>query len=265
LKYSHNTGEIEVKHVSFCPGKWQYSTYDEGGRKLTDEDSETNSITTYKYDDNDRVVKQILTDREGNKYETTFEYNKQGKLVRSTNYSGIVNETVYDEKGREIRSIIYNKDDPTSKFYSENKRDDNGNITSEIDESGQYDSTKYLYEDNTALRVAAKQVTFSINTATTTCTERQTMNLVGLTTTTAKKFYFWTSFAVRSKSRKYWTTWTDSLYEYTDGTLTAWLAMIRCISFLIYRLQSNTPKYNSPSLQRGRRSYGVLRRYIILI
>jgi len=60
LHYSHNTGEIEVKHVSFRTGKWQYSTYDEGGRELTDEDSETNSITTYKYDDNDRVVRSRL-------------------------------------------------------------------------------------------------------------------------------------------------------------------------------------------------------------
>ncbi len=153
IDFSNGIGNISTNYISFRPGKWQYSTYDEGGRKLTDEDSESNSITTYKYDDNDRVVKQILTDREGNKYETIFEYNKQGKLVRSTDYSGIVNETVYDEKGREIRSIVYNKDDPTSKFYSENRTDEKGNITAEIDESGLYDSTKYLYEDNTSVVV----------------------------------------------------------------------------------------------------------------
>lgn len=54
-------------------------------------------------------------------------------------------------------------------------------------------------------------------------------------------------------------------YKFADGTLTALLAMIRFTLFQIYRLRSNTQKYNSPSLQRGRRSYGVLQQYIISI
>ena len=152
VDFSNGIGNISTNYIAFRPGKWQYSTYDEGGRKLSDEDSESNSITSSEYDENDRVVKQI-TNSKGRNFETTFEYNKQGKLVRSTDYSGIVNETVYDEKGREIRSIVYNIDDPTSKFYSESKRNEKGNITAEIDESGEYDSKKYLYEDNTSVVV----------------------------------------------------------------------------------------------------------------
>ncbi len=151
--YTDNIGKVDVRFPSFRPGKWKYSTFDDGGRKLTDEDSESNSVTKYEYDDNNRVIKSVKPLIINNKiqdFATTFEYNKQGKLVRSTDYSGIVNETVYDENGRELKSVIYNLDDPTSKFYSESKRDEKGKITADIDESGEYDCKKYLYEDNTS-------------------------------------------------------------------------------------------------------------------
>ena len=44
--------------------------------------------------------------------------------------------------------------------------------------------------------------------------------------------FFLTSSAVLSKSRKYWTIWTGNRYAYAGGTITVWLAMIPCISFL---------------------------------
>ncbi len=148
VDYSYNTGNIETDCLSLREGKWTYSTFDDNGRKLTDEDSQSKSITDYYYDDNDRVVKQIVTDRQGRKFESSYEYNKQGSLIRSTNYAGIVEETVFDEKGREIKKIAYNLDDPTSKLYTESKRDDKGVITADVDESGKYDSVKYTYDHN---------------------------------------------------------------------------------------------------------------------
>ena len=45
-------------------------------------------------------------------------------------------------------------------------------------------------------------------------------------------YCFLKSSEVRSKSRRYWTIWTDSRLEYAGGTITVWLAMIPCISFL---------------------------------
>jgi len=92
-----------------------------------------------------------------------------------------------------------------------------------------------------------------INNIQKTLIELQITSSVGLAITTAKWFCFWTSFAVRSKSRKYWTTWTGNLYEYGGDTITALLVMIRCISFQIYRLRSNTRIYKTTSLKRGRR------------
>ena len=53
----------------------------------------------------------------------------------------------------------------------------------------------------------------------------------------------------------------SEILDYLDGQpirirgeiITALLAMIRCISFLIYRLRSNTRTYKTTSLKRGRR------------
>ncbi len=148
VDYSYNTGEILTDCLSLREGKWTYSTFDGNGRKLTDEDSQTKCVTNYYYDDNDRVTKQVLTDRQYRKFTSTFEYNKQNSLVRSTNFAGVVEETVFDEKGRELKKITYNVDDPTSKFYQESKRDDKGVITADVDESGKYDSVKYTYDHN---------------------------------------------------------------------------------------------------------------------
>ena len=64
-------------------------------------------------------------------------------------------ETVYDEKGNVVKQITYNKDDPTSKLYSESKRDDNGIVTADVDESGRYNSAKYTYDHNGQLTVQA--------------------------------------------------------------------------------------------------------------
>ena len=148
VDYSYNAGEIVLGNMSFREGAWKYSTFDENGRKTTDEDSSGKSKTTYYYDDKDRVVKSVVVDKQGRKFTSTCEYNKQGAQVRSINYAGVVEETVFDEKGRELKKIKYNLDDPTSKLYTESKRDDKGVVTADVDESGEYDSVTYTYDQN---------------------------------------------------------------------------------------------------------------------
>lgn len=146
VDYSYNVGEIQMDCMALREGDWTYSTFDENGRKITEQDSKTGSKTFYTYDDDDRVVESTIVDHLNRKFTSTFEYNKQGKLVRSTNYAGLVEETVYDEKGNETKKITYNLDDPTSKLYTESKRDEKGNVTADIDVSGEYDSTTYTYD-----------------------------------------------------------------------------------------------------------------------
>ena len=146
VDYSYNVGEIQTDCMALREGDWTYSTFDENGRKITEQDSKTGNKTFYTYDDDDRVVESTIVDHLNRKFTSTFEYNKQGKLVRSTNYAGLVEETIYDEKGNETKKITYNLDDPTSKLYTESKRDDKGNVSANIDESGEYDSTTYTYD-----------------------------------------------------------------------------------------------------------------------
>ena len=146
VDYSYNVGEIQTDCMALREGDWTYSTFDENGRKITEQDSKTGNKTFYTYDDDDRVVESTIVDHLNRKFTSTFEYNKQGKLVRSTNYAGLVEETIYDEKGNETKKITYNLDDPTSKLYTESKRDDKGNLSANIDESGEYDSTTYTYD-----------------------------------------------------------------------------------------------------------------------
>ena len=146
VDYSFNVGDVELSGLSFREGTWAYSTFDDKGNKITDEDSSGKTKTTYHYDDKDRVVKSVAVDKLGRQFTSTYEYNKQGKTVRTTNYAGVVEETVFDEKGREVKRIKYNVDDPTSKLYAESKRDDKGVITADVDESGEYDSVTYTYD-----------------------------------------------------------------------------------------------------------------------
>jgi len=155
IDYSYNTGIIQADCIALRKGDWSRSTFDSNGRKLTDEDSRTKSVTQYYYDENDRAVKQVLTDRQYRKFTSTFEYNKQNSLVRSTNFAGVVEETVFDEKGRELKKITYNINDPTSKLYLESKRDEKGIITADVDESGKYDGIKYTYDGNGDVTVQA--------------------------------------------------------------------------------------------------------------
>ncbi len=148
IDYSYNVGEANFDCLSLKEGSWTYNEFDEEGRQTYSEDSANRTSTKYFYDDNDRLIKEELTDVKGNVFTSTHEYNAQGSPVRSINYAGVVEETVYDDKGRAVKKITYNIDDPTSKFYEESKLDDKGVVTADIDESGEYDGTTYTYDHN---------------------------------------------------------------------------------------------------------------------
>ncbi len=148
VDYSYNTGNFEYDCCSLRKGNWTRTDYYEDGKQKSVQDSRSKSKTVYYYDDNDKLVSEELTDYKERTYTTKYEYNKQGSLVRSTSFDGTVKESVFDEKGRKLKEIVYNLSDPTSKLYTESKRDDKGVITADVDESGKYDSVKYTYDHN---------------------------------------------------------------------------------------------------------------------
>ncbi|MCH5164496.1 MAG: RHS repeat-associated core domain-containing protein [Clostridiales bacterium] len=119
--------------------------------------------TTYTYDDDRRVIMEcsVLSTQKGNSAATTttaykkYSYNAHGSVVRTESYvdgeeltSGkTIEETVYDDKGRVVKSFTYNSLDASSKFYTESETDEDGRVVAEIDETGE-NKTRLEYVDN---------------------------------------------------------------------------------------------------------------------
>jgi RHS repeat-associated protein len=66
-----------------------------------------------------------------------------------------VEETVYDDKGKIVRTINYNVSDPSSKFYNESVRDEKGRVTADIDITGEFNSAEYGFDHKGNVNVIA--------------------------------------------------------------------------------------------------------------
>lgn len=121
--------------------------------------------TEYFYDNNNRLFKTKTTylknfgDTSWNLDEnesaiTLFEYNSNGLISKKQSYivgeetaNGInVEEYVYNDNGFLTATITYNSLDPSSKYYSEQEIDENGQIIADIDACGM---NKTSYNGNT--------------------------------------------------------------------------------------------------------------------
>lgn len=119
--------------------------------------------TKYVYDEDYRVIEEraVLSTQKGSAAITTstsvktYSYNAQGAVVRTEIYiageeltSGkSIEETVYNDKGRVVKSYSYNSLDSSSKFYKESETDESGKVTAEIDETGE-NKTRIEYAEN---------------------------------------------------------------------------------------------------------------------
>ena len=145
--YSFNVGEIQFDCFAFREGTWTYREYDSNGNVTFKQDSKNDLTTNYEYDDYNRPIKSVTINSKYKEFVNTYEYNKQGKLVRSTDYNGVVSESFYDDKGNIIKTVKYNENNPTEKIYSESKTDNKGNVTADIDESGEYNCVEYISDE----------------------------------------------------------------------------------------------------------------------
>jgi hypothetical protein len=97
------------------------------------------------------VVVKSSTDIQLSKKEAsqTFEYNKQGQLIRTIEFpSKIVNENIFDDNGNLIKSQSYHLDYPAQKLISQQEVDDNGQVVSEMDELGNKTKMSYINGTN---------------------------------------------------------------------------------------------------------------------
>lgn len=144
--YSYNWGQAEFYGMSLKEGKWEYSEYNEDDLKIYSENSESEYIAVYEYDEDNNPVKTALMDRENfalkssgkeyKEYATVYEYNYASAPVRSIDYNGIVTEYEYNEKGVAVKTVTYHKDAPSSKLYRESLLDDYGKETGGVNELG---------------------------------------------------------------------------------------------------------------------------------
>ena len=120
------------------------------------------TTVTYTYDDTQRLIGEEC------KYEysaspaankivcSRYNYDSKGNLVRKESFvpsevrgRGIdIEETVYDAKGRVLKTITYNSLDTKSKFYSENEYSDIGEISAQYNDSGE-EKTEIEYDSRT--------------------------------------------------------------------------------------------------------------------
>ena len=148
IDYSGNTGKLEYTDLEFKEADWECVKYDDLKRPIRKEAAHSEWITLYEYDDDTtNVAREILfktkeeNDPERKEFITTYEYNKQGSLLRSTDYNGIIKENIYNDKGFVIKSVTYHKDEPSSKLYEEKVLDEKGKPTGQVNELGEKTNT----------------------------------------------------------------------------------------------------------------------------
>lgn len=157
IDYTNNTGKIEFTDLEFKEADFEESVYDEQNRIIEKSNAHSQWVIRFEYDkESTRVTKELIyrkTDIENidsTPLVNTYEYNKQGNLIRTINYDGIVKENVFNDRGMIVKSVTYHKDEPSSKFYQESHLDEKGKSTQEVNELG-LDGAKLEYIEGTGI------------------------------------------------------------------------------------------------------------------
>lgn len=143
-----NTGKILYKDPDFREGDFECNLFDDEKRLTKSYSGHSIWQTEYFYDANSKLVSKSVVSKKdgtGKNYVSTYEYSASGKLLRKTDANGIVYENIYNDKGVVIKTMTYNKEEPTSKFYEETIVDDTGKETKAVNALGEKVST-FEYE-----------------------------------------------------------------------------------------------------------------------
>ena len=119
------------------------------------------TVVDYTYDDDQKLKEEKTTVSYTNPSKTIigykkYIYNASGSVVRTESYvegeenttGKTIEETVYDENGNIVKSFAYNSLDSSSKFYKESEYSENGQLLSDLDETGEC-KTEYEYISGT--------------------------------------------------------------------------------------------------------------------
>ncbi len=172
------------EYTTFVEADWEHTALDSFNRptltktnwRYIGKTPEKNNVysyseTEYTYDaDNENYpcIKKTVTeyinlkgqksinDAKKKVYVEEYSYCEHGNLVKTESYvegeegtSGVtVTEKVCDDKGNIIKEFTYNTLDSSTKFYTQSEYAENGNVTAEIDETGE-NKTSVEYVDGT--------------------------------------------------------------------------------------------------------------------
>ena len=144
VDYSGNTGEIQYTDLELKQANLEEVTYDIQNRPIKIVNAHSHFVKEYAYlDESNLLSTETITNTKTNeKFVTDYAYSSTGKLLRTTDYNGIVEENVYDQKGSLIKTLTYHKDEPTSAFCQENLVDENGTQSETINSLGEKISKK---------------------------------------------------------------------------------------------------------------------------
>ncbi|MBO5102967.1 MAG: hypothetical protein J6C13_02625, partial [Clostridia bacterium] len=150
IDYSNNTGEICFSAVSIKEASFEQKVYENELLKSATS-SHSKWTQTYNYDDLDKLTSLVYTNTETNEtYTTEYFYNKNGKLFKTIDFNGVVNEKVYNNKGIEIQTKKYHKDNPAEILFTEQKLGEKGEVLADYNELGK-EINSYDYVSGTGI------------------------------------------------------------------------------------------------------------------
>ena len=148
-----NTSSFEFTKPELKLGDFEKTEYSEDKTKVNITTGHSEWEKELNYNDKQQLISETIKRvyvKEGttNEFTTTYEYSKTGKLIKSTDFYGIVKESVYNDKGSVVKTLTYHKDEPANILVEENIINDKGETTEEVNEFGEK-VLQYEYKDGT--------------------------------------------------------------------------------------------------------------------
>ena len=143
--YSYNTGNALYTELELKEAEWEANRYDKEN-KIAIQTSSHSPWTKTIYLNKDEMVERVVMSKKviengiqvEKQYENLYFYDKNNRLIKTIDYNGVVTENVFNNKGVQIKTLTYHKDEPTNVLYSAEKLlDDKGEEIGQTNEFGE--------------------------------------------------------------------------------------------------------------------------------
>ena len=151
VDYTNNTNTIYFTDLELKEGDYEKTEYNADNLPVMKSTGHSEWETYYTYDEDQKLISETIKSKNTQtEYVTSYEYNKNGKIIKTTDYNNIVKESVYSDKGVIVKKLTYHKDEPANILYEETIIDDKGNTSYDVNEFGEK-VVDYNYIDGTGI------------------------------------------------------------------------------------------------------------------